>query len=147
MITLQKLISSVRIVHTCAGANARTKAYRRVGQYHPPDCECNCVTFNFTVTSTSRQFNRLALMFFDDVESFRTSTAEPTQNGIAWSYDKDMSSLIALFGEPREIIFDPGNLEDDTFTGACHTTLTATYFTAVDQLGPADVMYAQVSRE
>jgi hypothetical protein len=39
-------------------------------------------------------------MFFDDVESFHTSTDESTQNGIAWSYVKNMSSLIALFRQP-----------------------------------------------
>jgi len=55
---------------------------QRAGHYYPPDCECNRVIFNFTVTSAGRQFDRLALMFFDDVEIFRTSTAEPTQDGI-----------------------------------------------------------------
>lgn len=116
------------------------KAYRHTGEYYPPDCRYNRVVFNFTVTSAGRQFDRLALMFFDDVEVFRTSTAEPTQDGIVWSYVKDMSSLIALFGQPRKIIFDLGNLVDDTYTGAWHTTVTATYFTAVDQLEPADII-------
>lgn len=101
------------------------KAYKHTGEYCPPDCRYNRVVFNFTVTSAGRQFDRLALMFFDDVEIFRTSTAEPRQDGIMWSYVKDMSSLIALFGQPRKIIFDLGNLVDDTYTGAWHTTLTA----------------------
>lgn len=113
---------------------------QRAGHCCPPDCEYYRVVFNFTVTSVGRQFDRLALMFFDDVEIFRSSTAEPTQDGIVWSYVKDMSSLIALFRQSRKIIFDLGNLVDDTYTGAWHTTLTATYFTAVDQLEPADVV-------
>lgn len=106
----------------------------------PPDCKYNRVVFNFTVTSKGRQFDRLALMFLDDIEIFRTSTAEPTQNGIVWSYVKDMSSYLAVFKQPRKIIFDLGNLVDDTYTGAWNTTLTATFFTSENLLDPADVI-------
>lgn len=87
-------------LHICAGVEERTKTYTCAGQYYPPDCEFSRVIFNFTVTSAGRQFDRLALMFFDDVEVFRPPTAEPTQDGIVWSYSKDMSSLIALFRQP-----------------------------------------------
>lgn len=80
-------------------------------------------------------------MFFGDIEVFRTSTAEPTKDGITWSYVKDMSSYLALFRQPQKIIFDLGNLVDDTYTGAWHTTLTATYFTAKDLLEPADIIF------
>ncbi|KAF2622289.1 hypothetical protein BU25DRAFT_425873 [Macroventuria anomochaeta] len=71
---------------------------------------------------------------------FRTSTAEPTQNGIVWSYVRDMSSHLALFRQPRKIIFDLGDLVDATYTGTWHTTLTATYFTAKNLLEPADIV-------
>jgi hypothetical protein len=111
-----------------------------VGQYSPPDCSFNRVTFNFTVTSAGRQFDRLGLMFLDDTEIFRTSTAEPTQTGITWSYVKDMSSYLALFKTPQKIIFDLGNIVDDTYTGSWNTTLTATFFTADDAIKPADVI-------
>lgn len=79
-------------------------------------------------------------MFLDDIEVFRTSTAEPTQNGIVWSYVKDMSSYLAILKQRRKIIFDLGNLVDDTYTGAWHTTLTATYSTTENLLEPADVI-------
>jgi hypothetical protein len=39
-----------------------------------------------------------------------------------------------------KIIFDLEHRVDDTYTGTWHTTLTATYFTAVDQLEPAGVV-------
>ncbi|UPX16830.1 uncharacterized protein EKO05_0007213 [Ascochyta rabiei] len=117
-----------------------------VGQYYPPNCRYNRVVFNLTVTSAGRQFDRLALMFFDDVEIFRTSTAEPTHNGIVWKYAKDMSSYLALFKQPHKIIFDLGNLVDDTYTGAWQTTLTATYFTADDLLVPADTIFPVSAR-
>ena len=79
-------------------------------------------------------------MFFGDVEIFRTTTAEPTQDGIMWSYVKDMSSYLVLFRQPQKIIFDLGNLVDDTYTRVWHTSLTATYFIAEDLLEPADII-------
>lgn len=87
-----------------------------------------------------RQFDRLGLMFLDDFEIFRTSTAEPTPNGITWSYLKDTSSYLALFKQPRKIIFDLGNLVDKTYTGVWHTTLTATFYSYKDSAEPADII-------
>lgn len=118
-----------------------------VGDYIPPNCDFNRVTFNFTVTSAGRQFDRLALMFLNDTEIFRTSTAEPTQKGIIWTYVKDMSNFLALFKEPQKIIFDLGNLVDDTYTGSWNTTLTATFFTAEDSINPADVIIPVSARK
>ncbi|KAF2266670.1 hypothetical protein CC78DRAFT_458814 [Lojkania enalia] len=118
-----------------------------VGNYYPPSFDFNRVTFNFTVTSAGRQYDRLALMFFNDTEIFRTSTAEPTQNGIIWTYIKDMSHLLSMFKEPQKIIFDLGNLVDDTYTGSWNTTLTATFFTAEDTMAPADAIFPVSSRQ
>lgn len=118
-----------------------------VGNYTPPDCEFNRITINFTVTSAGRQFDRLALMYFNDTEVWRTSTAEPTQNGIIWSYVKDMSSYLSLFQEPQKIIFDLGNIVDDTYTGKWQTTLTATFFTAEDTIDAANVIIPISARQ
>lgn len=66
---------------------------------------------NFTVTSAGRQFDRLALMFFNDTEVWRTSTAEPKpEPGIAWTYWKDMTPYLSLWKSPQKLIFDLGNL-------------------------------------
>ncbi|KAL0263453.1 hypothetical protein SLS55_002433 [Diplodia seriata] len=112
-----------------------------VGTYVPPACDFNRVTLNLTVTSRGRQFDRLALMYFNDTEIFRTSTAEPTTNGIVWTYTKDMSALAPLFREPQKIIFDLGNLIDDTYTGSFNTTLTASFYADPESsFTPADVV-------
>ncbi|KAI4936748.1 uncharacterized protein J4E92_001472 [Alternaria infectoria] len=124
------------MVHTFASSYGQPF----VGQFNPPECSFNRVTFNFTVTSAGRQFDRLGVMFLDDTEVFRTSTAEPTQAGIIWTYVKDMSSYQSLFNTPQKIIFDLGNIVDDTYTGSWYTTLTATFFTADDAIEPADVI-------
>ncbi|KAF2005004.1 hypothetical protein P154DRAFT_425593 [Amniculicola lignicola CBS 123094] len=111
-----------------------------VGEYIPPPCNFTRVTFNFTVTSAGRQFDRLAVMFFNDTEIWRTSTAEPTAKGIVWTYMKDMSNFLTLFNEPQKIIFDLGNLVDDTYTGSWYTSLTATFWSAETNNSPADVI-------
>jgi hypothetical protein len=59
-----------------------------VGTYTPPDCKFNRITWNLTVVSAGRQFDRLGIVYFGDIEVFRTSTAEPTANGIRWTYLK-----------------------------------------------------------
>jgi hypothetical protein len=95
---------------------------------------------NFTVTSEGRQFDRLALMYLGDTEIFRTSTAEPTVNGIEWTYIKDMSEYLYFWNSPQTIIFDLGNLVDSTYTGLYNTTLTASFFTSQDTIEPASVI-------
>jgi hypothetical protein len=79
-------------------------------------------------------------MYMDDIEVFRTSTAEPTANGIIWSYARDMSAYVALFKTPHKLIFDLGNIVDDTYTGLWNTTLTATFFDAESTVKPADII-------
>ncbi|KAF2431927.1 hypothetical protein EJ08DRAFT_586601 [Tothia fuscella] len=111
-----------------------------VGQYQPPSCEFNRVVMNFTVTSAGQQFDRLAIMYLGDVEIWRTSTAEPTNAGIIWTYTKDSSHLMYLWKQPQKIIFDLGNNIDDTYTAPFNTTLTATFFSTSAATKPADVI-------
>lgn len=71
------------VVHSFAAYNAPYAV-----PYNPPSCSFNRVTWNLTVTAAGRQFDRLGTVSFGDIELFRTSTAEPTQNGIVWTYLK-----------------------------------------------------------
>ncbi|KAH7356738.1 peptide N-acetyl-beta-D-glucosaminyl asparaginase amidase A-domain-containing protein [Rhexocercosporidium sp. MPI-PUGE-AT-0058] len=118
-----------------------------VGYYTPPKCKFNRITMNFTVTSKGRQFDRLALMYFGDTEVWRTSTAEPTVNGIRWEYIKDMSEYLYFWNSPQTIIFDLGNLIDDTYTGAFNTTLSATFSSSEDVVEPASVIIPVSARK
>lgn len=95
--------------------------------------------------SEGRQYDRLALMYFNDTEVWRTSTAEPTSApGIRWTYLKDMTEYLALWNAPQKLIFDLGNLITDVYTGDFNTTLTATFFldddVAVATAPPADLI-------
>lgn len=116
-----------------------------VGSYQPPNtttCPFNTVTITLTVLSSGRQFDRLALMYLGDIEVFRTSTAEPTSTGIEWTYRKDMTPYLSLWKQPQKLIFDLGNLVDETYTGTFNTTLTATFWDVAESEPPrvADVV-------
>ncbi len=112
------------------------------GEHVPPPCSFNRVTMNFTVTSKGRQFDRLGLMYLGDVEVFRTSTAEPTANGIVWTYTKEMGQYNTLWKEKQKIIFDLPNVVDNTYTGPYLTSLVATFFTVLDSQPTADSILA-----
>ncbi|PSK34938.1 Peptide-N4-(N-acetyl-beta-glucosaminyl)asparagine amidase A [Elsinoe australis] len=103
-----------------------------VGPYTPPACDFNRVTWNLTVTSSGRQFDRLGTVSLGEIEVFRTSTAEPTANGIIWTYIKDVSPFLSLFKQPQTLIFDLGNIINDIYTGPFNVTLTASYYTVDD---------------
>lgn len=82
-------------------------------------------------------------MYLGDTEIWRTSTAEPTEAGIIWTYRKDVTPFMSLWREPQKIIFDLGNIIDETYTGAFNTTLTATFFALEEEEGsepPADMI-------
>ncbi len=117
----------------------------------PPSCQFNRVVMNFTVVSSGRQFDRLALMYLGDTEVWRTSTAEPTAPpGIRWVYLKDMTEYLYFWKTPQKIIFDLGNLIDDTYTGYLNTTLTATFFQseiATDAAPPSDLIIPISARQ
>lgn len=95
---------------------------------------------NFTVAVKGRQFDRLGFMYLGDTEVFRTSTAEPTIDGVVWMYVKEMQQYNVLWHEPQKIIFDIDNVVDSTYTGILNTTLTATFFTIPDSPATADTI-------
>jgi hypothetical protein len=111
-----------------------------VANYTPPPCEFNSVVITFTASVAGRQFDRLAAMYLTDTEVWRTSTQEPNQAGIYWSYTKDMSAYLSLWKQPQTLIFELDNVNDSTYTGQFNTTLTATFFTVEDAPVKADAI-------
>ncbi|KAL4940811.1 hypothetical protein BDV06DRAFT_213196 [Aspergillus oleicola] len=111
-----------------------------VGYYDPPSCDFDTVRIKFTVTSRGRQYDRLAHMWLGDVEVFRTSTAEPTTDGIIWTYVKDLSQYNVLWREPQKIIFELGNLISDIYTGSFNVTVVA-HFAHGGTVKTPDVIY------
>ncbi|KAI1189295.1 peptide N-acetyl-beta-D-glucosaminyl asparaginase amidase A-domain-containing protein [Nemania serpens] len=119
-----------------------------VGDYTPPsNCVYTTAIFNLSVVSKGRQYDRLATLWIGDVEVWRTSTAMPTQTGIHWSFQKDMTIWDTLLRrkDPQKIIFELNNVIDgDRYTGLFNATLEALYFHDVYEGGlhPAEHIYA-----
>lgn len=59
-----------------------------VGPYQTPSCEFNRVTWNMTVSVAGVQFDRLGTIYLGDIEVWRPTTAEPTEQGIYYTYLK-----------------------------------------------------------
>jgi hypothetical protein len=53
---------------------------------------------------------------------------------------KDVSNYFTLWKQPQTLIFDLGNIVDNTYTGPFNTTLTATFFSVPIQDPPADLI-------
>ncbi|EXJ66144.1 uncharacterized protein A1O5_10759 [Cladophialophora psammophila CBS 110553] len=119
---------------------ANSYGHPYVGPYAPPQCSFNRVTLNLTVRAAGKQFDRLAVAYFGDIEIWRTSTAEPTPNGIIWTYVKDVSHLLSLFTRNQTLIFDLGNLINENYTSPFNATLQATFFTTTDTEKRADLI-------
>lgn len=58
-----------------------------------------------------------------------------------------MSEYLYFWNSPQTIIFDLGNLIDDTYTGAFNTTLSATFFTSQDTVDPASMIIPVSARK
>ncbi|KAK6541918.1 hypothetical protein TWF694_007694 [Orbilia ellipsospora] len=115
-----------------------------VAPYTPPpqSCEWNTVYFHLHSTSKGRQYDRLAFLYFNDTELWRTSTAEPTANGIYFTYTKDLTHFEVLLRQNGKLIFDLGNTVTNILTGTFTVTLSAHYFKLdlPPQQKPADIV-------
>ncbi|KAF8636717.1 hypothetical protein AX17_003520 [Amanita inopinata Kibby_2008] len=113
-----------------------------VVQFEPPtDCgpvgSWAAITLNFTVTSNGTQFDRLGIFTFQNVEIWRTSTPEPTRNGIIWTYIKDVTRYIPLFAKSGTFILQLDNLIQPGLNGIYSTVLHATFYASSAAHPPA----------
>ena len=112
------------------------------GIYSPPeDCEFTTTIFNLSVSSAGINYDRLGLLFFGDLEIWRTTTAMPVRTGIFWNFLKDMTIWDTLLRSEQKVIMELDNLEDSVFTGAYNVTITALYYKDHVAMTPADKIY------
>ncbi|KAG8953062.1 hypothetical protein FRC04_003009 [Tulasnella sp. 424] len=88
-----------------------------IAEWKPPkDCgnplDWAGVSGNYTATSNGTQYDRLSAITFQNVEIWRTSTAEPSPSGIIWTAVKDLSHYLPLFLTPGRVILDLNNIVD-----------------------------------
>lgn len=90
-----------------------------------------------------RQYDRIGHVAVGGVTVFRTSSPEPSREGIEWRVDKDVTAYAPLFAQPRDVEMFLGNVVDETYTGVFDIKLSLLFFRA-DGTHPAAVTADEV---
>ncbi|WP_285545132.1 peptide-N4-asparagine amidase [Streptomyces lavendulae] len=83
-----------------------------------------------------RQYDRLGNLTLGGVELLRTSTPEPSPDGIEWSVEKDVTRYRDVLSRPGPVEMLIGNVVNDTYTGVIDVKVTLTLY-AADRHNPA----------
>lgn len=99
----------------------------------PSNVTYNKVVLTLNTTVGGVQYDRLANIFVDGVQIWRTSTAEPGGKDVFSTFDKDVSTYLNLFQQSEfEVLFQLDNLITPRLTGQFHVELYATYFNVLE---------------
>ncbi|MGW3144554.1 peptide-N4-asparagine amidase [Streptomyces sp. NPDC001177] len=101
------------------------------GRYAPPEgCgdRWSKVVLRLDGKVKGRQYDRLGYLHVGGVEVLRTSTPEPSPDGIEWSVEKDVTRYSDTFRSPQDVEMLIGNVVDDTFTGVIDVKVTLTFY-------------------
>ncbi|MDQ1031721.1 hypothetical protein QF035_009303 [Streptomyces umbrinus] len=101
------------------------------GTYAPPrGCgdRWNKVVLRLDGKVKGRQFDRLGYLHIGGVEVFRTSTPQPSPDGIEWSVEKDVTRYSDTLREDQDVEMLIGNVVDDTYTGIIDVKVTLTFY-------------------
>ncbi len=83
-----------------------------------------------------RQYDRIGHASVGGVTVFRTSTPEPSREGIAWQVEKDVSAYAPLFAGAQPVELHVGNVVDEVHTGVFDIALRFDFYPA-DAAHPA----------
>ncbi|WP_308280745.1 peptide-N4-asparagine amidase [Streptomyces barringtoniae] len=75
-----------------------------------------------------RQYDRLGYLHVGGVEILRTSTPEPSPDGIEWHVEKDVTRYSGTFRSPQDVEMLIGNVVNDTYTGVIDVHVTLTFY-------------------
>jgi hypothetical protein len=119
---------------TVTVAEARFKDFTPyTGTYTPP-AACGTrwskVVLRLDGSVAGRQYDRLGYLHIGGVEVFRTSTPEPSPDGISWSAEKDVTRYSSTLRTRQPVEMLIGNVVDDTYTGILDVKVTLTFYTA-----------------
>ncbi|MEW2576947.1 peptide-N4-asparagine amidase [Streptomyces syringium] len=108
--------------------------------YAPPEgCgdRWNKVVLRLEGSVAGRQYDRLGYLRIGGVEVLRTSTPEPSPEGIAWNVEKDVTRYAATLRSAQPVEMLIGNLVNDTYTGVIKVRVTLTFYAAEGRVKPA----------
>ncbi|MFJ5773887.1 peptide-N4-asparagine amidase [Streptomyces sp. NPDC093094] len=106
------------------------------GTYTPPETcgdRWSKVVLRLDGKVKGRQYDRLGHLHVGGVEILRTSTPQPSPDGIEWSVEKDVTRYSDTFRAARDVEMLIGNVVDDTYTGVIDVEVTLVFHTR----GPA----------
>ncbi|AXE82133.1 peptide-N4-asparagine amidase [Streptomyces atratus] len=110
------------------------------GSYTPPE-ECgdrwSKVVLRLDGKVKGRQFDRLGYLRIGGVEMFRTSTPEPSVDGINWSVEKDVTHYSDTLRRGQGVDMLIGNVVNETYTGVIDVKVTLTFYAAEGRTKPA----------
>ncbi|KAI9290576.1 hypothetical protein K502DRAFT_369107 [Neoconidiobolus thromboides FSU 785] len=112
-------------------ANSYGKPY--IGNYTLPACltqdkQIDQIIMKFVGNVKGRQFDRFGAVYLDGYELLRTTTAEPTEKGIQWNFEKDLSDKIPLFYNERVVTASIGNLVNEIYTGTIYIKIDIVFY-------------------
>ncbi|XP_059298733.1 peptide-N4-(N-acetyl-beta-glucosaminyl)asparagine amidase A-like [Lycium ferocissimum] len=99
--------------------------------YSPPPLNCSWthVVLHFNASCKGEQYDRIAAVWLDGAEILRTSTAEPTDDGIFWTVEKDITKYTSiLVKENITLSVMLENIVNDVFTGVYHVNVIFLYY-------------------
>lgn len=106
--------------------------------YSPPSGTFNRVVLKLDFNTTGMNYDRLAIVYLDDMEIWRTSTSEPDTSIVQWTVTKDLSYYQTAFGENHKFKVLVQNRVDDKFTGKFYLTATAYFFNSTSSMNTDD---------
>ncbi|MCB5180467.1 peptide-N4-asparagine amidase [Streptomyces antimicrobicus] len=110
------------------------------GRYTPPaDCAGPWaeVVLRLDGKVKGRQYDRLGYLSMGGVEILRTSTPQPSPDGIQWSVEKDVTRYAQTFRRAQPVEMLIGNVVNDTYTGVIDVKVTLTFYAAEGRTRPA----------
>lgn len=110
------------------------------GSYTPPkDCgrSWSKVVLRLEGSVKGRQYDRLGDLTVGGVEILRTSTPQPSPDGIAWSVEKDVTRYSAILRSVQPVEMLIGNVVDGTYTGVFDVKVTLTFYASGGAARPA----------
>ncbi|MET0401752.1 MAG: peptide-N4-asparagine amidase [Cystobacter sp.] len=87
------------------------------------------------------QYDRLGHLELGGVTVFKTSTPEPSRDGISWAVEKDVSAYAPLLARPQPVWMLIGNVVNDTYTGVLDVQVSLTFYPATARHAPADTAH------
>lgn len=95
----------------------------------PETCDWSLAVLEFRAECKGEQYDRIAGVWIDGVEVLRTSTAQPTEDGIFWIVRKDVTRYSSILTKPNlTLAVMLENIVNDEFTGVYHVNISFLFY-------------------